>query len=335
MPDAAAHEPPLLDVRELCTELAGAGAAPVPLVDHVSLHLARAESLGLVGESGCGKTMLALSLLRLLPPAVRVASGQVLFGGRDLLALGEQELRALRGDRLAMVFQEPLSALNPVLKVGEQVAEALQAHGRSRGEARRLSLELLERVGVVPAGERARAYPHQLSGGLRQRVLLAMAVACSPDLLIADEPTTALDPTLQAQVLELLLELQRSSGLALLLISHDLGVVGQACQRVAVLYAGQVVEEGRCADLFSAPRHPYTRALLEASRALHGARGQELPELPGAVAGPSSQRSGCRFAPRCVRADAACLDGEPALEAVDGGARWFRCRHPLGAPGKP
>jgi len=330
--------PPLLEVRELCTELRTA-SGPLLVVDRVSLRLERGQSLGLVGESGCGKTLTALSLMRLLPPQARVVSGQVLFGGRDLLALDERELRALRGDRIAMVFQEPMSALNPVLEVGDQVAEALRVHGRSRAEATRIALELLERVGVVPASDRFAAYPHQLSGGLRQRVLLAMAVACQPDLLITDEPTTALDPTLQAQVLELILELQRSSGLALLLISHDLGVVAQVCGRVAVLHAGQLVEEGTAEAIFARPRHPYTAALLEAARALHHRTSSDdelpappaLPALRGAAELPSRWPPGCRFASRCHRADASCAAGSVEL---DEGTHRCRCRHPL-APAEP
>jgi peptide/nickel transport system ATP-binding protein len=262
---------PLLSVRNLTVELRGRDAEqPRRVVDGLSLELRRGQTLGLAGESGSGKTMAALALLGLVPdPPGRVTAGQVLFEGRDLLALPPQQLRQVRGQRIAMVFQEPKSALNPVLTVGTQVAEALLAHRRvGRAEARRRTVEALRRVGLPAPQERLAAYPHQLSGGMQQRVLLAMALICEPALLIADEPTTALDVTLEAQVIQLLRQVQRETGMALLFISHDLGLLGSICQRLAVMRAGRLLEQGTRDELFSSPRHPYTAQLLQAAREL-------------------------------------------------------------------
>jgi len=322
-------DPPLLELRDLITELHQPGVGVARVVDHVSLTLERGETLGLVGESGCGKTMTALSILRLLPETARVVGGEVRLEGEDLLAAGEARLRAVRGGKVGMVFQEPMTALNPVLTVGEQVAEVLRAHlGLGRAAAWQRAIELLTRVGLPAASERASAYPHQLSGGLRQRALIAAALACDPVLLIADEPTTALDPTLQAQVLVLLAELRRERGMGLLLISHDLGVIAESCDRVAVLYAGQVVEEAPARALFASPRHPYTAALLGAARALAGGvpPGSALPELPGGVADPFHPAPGCRFAARCSRAAEACR-----APVAQGGVapHRYRCVRPL------
>jgi ABC-type dipeptide/oligopeptide/nickel transport system ATPase component len=255
---------PLLDVQRLTTVFERAGRA-IPAVNDVSFEVREAETLGLVGESGSGKSLTALSILRLVPSPGRIAAGRVLFGGRDLLALPEAEMRKVRGAEIGMVFQEPASALNPVFTVGDQVAEVLRVHGRAgRADSRRKAVELLERVRVADASRRADDYPHHLSGGMQQRVVIAMALACRPRLLIADEPTTSLDVTIQAEILELLMEMRTEFGLSLLLISHDLGVIAGTADRVAVMHAGRIVEDAATGQLFRAPAHPYTRSLLAA-----------------------------------------------------------------------
>jgi ABC-type dipeptide/oligopeptide/nickel transport system ATPase component len=262
MNDAAA--PPILDVQHLTVGFAGPRGTTTA-VDDVSFQLRAGETLGLVGESGSGKSVTAFAILRLLQPPGRVTSGRVLFEGRDLLTLGEREMRMVRGARVALIFQEPMTALNPVMRVGDQVAEALQVHGMAHGaEARRRAVELLTAVHIPDAARRARDYPHQLSGGMRQRVLIASALACRPVLLIADEPTTALDVTIQAQVLELLRELRQQFQLALLLITHDFGVIAEMADRVAVMRHGRIVEDGDVRRILRAPSHPYTRRLLAA-----------------------------------------------------------------------
>ncbi|HEX2164113.1 MAG TPA: ABC transporter ATP-binding protein, partial [Thermoanaerobaculia bacterium] len=295
---AAARE--LLDVRELTVDLPGPGRTRLPIVRGVSFRVRRGEVVGLVGESGSGKTLTALALLRLTPPGARLG-GRVLLDGEDLLALPERRLRRVRGGRVAMIFQEPMSALNPVYSVGFQIAEALRVHapeGRrpSRREARREAARLLDRVAVADAARRVDDYPHQLSGGQRQRAMIAMALASRPDLLVADEPTSALDVTVQAQILALLDDLRRELGLAVLLITHDLGVVAESCERVLVLYAGRVVEEAPVEDLFERPAHPYTRGLLAALPRLGRPvpRG-ELPAVPGRVPDPAARPPGCAF----------------------------------------
>jgi peptide/nickel transport system ATP-binding protein len=330
--DDPARRPPLLEVEELVTRVRSE-AGERSVVDGVSFTVGAGETVALVGESGCGKSMTALSILRLVPePAARVASGAVRLRGRDLLALDPSELRRVRGREVAIVFQEPMSALNPVLRVGEQVAEAIRLE-TDRETARRRALTLLARVGIPEPELRYRAFPHQLSGGMRQRVLIALALARDPALLIADEPTTALDLTLQAQIVALLASLQRERGMGLLLITHDLALARESA-RLVVLYAGQVVESGPTAGLLASPRHPYTAALLDAARALsHGAPGSAapLPELPGTVPDPSrGWPAGCRFAARCGRADDVCRAALPPLERRD--ARELRCLHPLEDP---
>jgi peptide/nickel transport system ATP-binding protein len=311
---------PILRVEDLSVRV---GA--IEAVHGVTFELARGQRVGLIGESGSGKTLTALAIMGLLPEGLS-ASGRVLFEGHDLLALSEAQLCRLRGDRVAMIFQEPMTALNPVRSVGDQVAEALRLHRRlPRGEALARAHALLERVRMPEPADRARAYPHQLSGGQRQRAMIAMAMACSPDLLIADEPTTALDVTVQAQILSLLSELVDEGGAALLLITHDLPVVSNVCERVLVLYGGHLVEEGTTEAVFSRPRHPYTRALLDAIPAWDGDRGK-LPTIPGSVPGLGQFPRGCPFRNRCPRADDVCeqmppLAGEPQRVA---------CWHPLG-----
>lgn len=329
--DAPALRPPLLEVEQLVTRVRSE-AGEHSVVDGVSFAVGAGETVALVGESGCGKSMTALSILRLVPePAVRVAGGAVRLRGRDLLALAPGELRRVRGREVAIVFQEPMSALNPVLRVGEQVAEAIRLEA-DRETARQRALALLGRVGIPEPELRYRAFPHQLSGGMRQRVLIALALARDPALLIADEPTTALDLTLQAQIVSLLASLQRERGMGLLLITHDLALARESA-RLVVLYAGQVVESGPTAALLASPRHPYTAALLDAARALsRGAPGSAatLPELPGTVPDPSrGWPSGCRFAARCGRADDACRAALPPLELERRDARELRCLHPL------
>ncbi|HEY3450836.1 MAG TPA: ABC transporter ATP-binding protein [Myxococcales bacterium] len=320
----------LLEIRGLTLGLPGGGGRLA--VDDVSLSLDRGGALGLVGESGCGKTMLALGILRLLPPGVRVVGGQVLLDGRDLVPLPEVELRAVRGRRIAMVFQEPLTSLNPVFTIGEQVAEAVRAHRRlGRAEAHARAVEALAAVGIADPERTARAYPHQLSGGMRQRAIVAMALSCEADVLLADEPTTALDATVQAQLLALLERLRAERKMALLLISHDLPVVSRVCDEVAVMYAGRVVERGPAAALLKDPRHPYTEALGKALPPAEprppGSPRPPLLAIPGRV--PDEPLPGCSFAPRCPRASPECSSARPALRELAPG-RSVACIHPLG-----
>jgi peptide/nickel transport system ATP-binding protein len=253
----------LLDVRHLTVHF-GPPGRPAPAVDDVSFFVAPGETLGLVGESGSGKSITALSILKLLPPEGRIVSGEVRFEGRDLLRLEERAMQAVRGARISLIFQEPMTALNPVMRVGEQIAEALYVHGHERAQARQRAVELLEAVQIPDPGRRAREYPHQLSGGMRQRVMIAIALACTPPLVIADEPTTALDVTIQAQVLDLLRELKARFNLALLLITHDFGVIAEMADRVAVMHKGRIVEQGTVRQILRAPVDPYTRRLLAA-----------------------------------------------------------------------
>ncbi|MCQ4159052.1 ABC transporter ATP-binding protein [Roseomonas sp. GC11] len=323
--------PPLLQVSGLCTTFT-THAGPLPVLRDVSFTLARGETLALVGESGSGKSVTAASLLRLVEAAGgRITGGRALFDGVDLLALPPAALRAIRGGRIGMVFQEPLSALNPVQRIGAQIAEAIRLHRPlSRRAAWARAVELLALV-QIPAPElRARDYPHQLSGGQRQRAMIAMALACEPELLIADEPTTALDVTTQAQIMALLEDLRRRLGMALLLITHDLGVVAGVADRVVVLYAGRVVEQGPVERIFAAPLHPYTRGLLDAVRLEALPPGSALPEIPGLVPALHDLPAGCAFAPRCPRADARCHATPPPWRegAPHQGAACF---HPLPA----
>jgi oligopeptide/dipeptide ABC transporter ATP-binding protein len=314
----------VIGVESLGVRLSHGASRGAPIVQDLAFGVARGETLALVGESGCGKSMTALAIMGLLPPGLELSGGRVLFAGTDLAALPERRLRRLRGNRLAMIFQEPMSSLNPVLRIGEQVEEVLHAHESiSSRAARARAAELLVRVRIPDARQRLDAYPHQLSGGQRQRVMIAAALACGPDLLIADEPTTALDVTTQAEILRLLRELQDESGLAMLLITHDLGVVGQMADRVMVMYAGRRVEYGPAAQVMRSPSHPYTRLLMEA-RPRAGSRdafvkGRRLAEIPGIVPPPGQLPSGCAFAPRCPRAAAQCAVGvPPAIELTPG-----------------
>ncbi|HEX4955574.1 MAG TPA: ABC transporter ATP-binding protein [Thermoanaerobaculia bacterium] len=317
--------PPLLAVSGLSVELPGK-AGGVRVVRDVSFELAAGECLGLVGESGCGKSMTALAILGLVPPPGRIVEGRVRLAGMDLVGRPDRELCKVRGGRIAMVFQEPMAALNPVLTIGFQIAEAARLHrGLSRREARREAGRLLELVAMPDAGSRLDSYPHQLSGGQCQRAVLAMALAGGPEILLADEPTTALDVTVQAQLIELLDRLRRELSLSILLITHDFGVVAQACDRVIVLYAGQVVEQAETERLFARPAHPYTRALLAASPRLGkpAPRGA-LPTIPGRAVDPSDLPAGCAFSPRCAEVFAPCGEAEPPLVEL-GGGREARC----------
>jgi oligopeptide/dipeptide ABC transporter ATP-binding protein len=312
--------PPLLEVRDLRVAFAGEGGE-LPAVRGVSLRLEPGETLALVGESGCGKSVTALALMRLLDPGARV-SGTIRFRGQDLAGLGEEGIRRIRGAEIGMIFQEPMTSLNPVFRIGDQIGEVLELHrGLSRQDARRGAVELLGRVRIADAARRAEQYPHELSGGMKQRVMIAMALACDPALLVADEPTTALDVTIQAQILELLRALQREIGMAILLITHDLGVVAQYAERVAVMYAGELVEEAPVRALFREPCHPYTRALL---RALPrpGQRGR-LAAIEGSVPSPGELPPGCAFAGRCADVLPRCPDEPPPVVSVAG--RPVRC----------
>ena len=309
----------LLQVEGLTTRFQG-DAGTITAVDGISFTLDRGETLAIVGESGCGKSSAALSLLRLVP-----AAGSARLDGRDLLALGERDLLAVRGGEIGMVFQEPMTSLNPVLTIGEQIAEALHAHGSTtRERARVRAIELLGLTGIPDPQRQVEAYPHTLSGGMRQRAMIAMAIACAPKLLIADEPTTALDVTVQAQILELLRDLQSRLAMALLLITHDLGVVAELADRVAVMYAGRIVETAPAERLFPQPLHPYTAGLLTASLAFEDSSGP-LTEIPGQPPDLAALAAGCAFAPRCPRADARCRIETPLLRRESD--RAVACHH--------
>jgi oligopeptide/dipeptide ABC transporter ATP-binding protein len=276
--------------------------------------------LGVVGESGCGKSLTALSVLKLVPdPPGRIAGGRILLNGRDLVAADEKTMNRIRGKEIAMIFQEPMTALNPVFRIGEQIAETLRVHeGIGRAAAAARALDLLERVGIGNPRQRLSQYPHELSGGMRQRVMIAIALACRPRVLIADEPTTALDVTIQAQILRLLRDLQRELGMAVMLITHDLGVVAQVVDRVVVMYAGRIVEQGAVADVFERPSHPYTRLLLQSIPSLEQDQ-RRLQAIPGMVPSLADMPSGCRFHPRCPDVRPACREQVPAMVPVGPG----------------
>jgi len=314
----------VLALEGLTVSLDAAGRR-VP-VDDVSLQLAAGETLCLVGESGCGKSMTALACMGLLPPGGRIRSGSIAFHGREISNAGPAAWRRLRGESLAMIFQEPMTSLNPVFPIGRQVAEPLRVHrGMDRRQARRKAAELLEQVGIPDPGGRLRAYPDELSGGQRQRVMIAMALACEPAVLIADEPTTALDVTIQAHILELLADLRRDRGMGLLFITHDFGVAEEIADRIAVMYAGQIVEHGPAAEVLTRPRHPYTAGLMEAIPG-RSRPGERLPALAGKVPELGHLPAHCRFAERCPLAEARCRKGAIALE--QGGAHVGRCLFP-------
>ena len=304
----------LLRVERLTTTFE-VGGRTLTAVDGVSFDVRRGETLGLVGESGSGKSVTALSIMRLVQAPGRIASGTILFNGRDLLQLPEDEMRRVRGAEISLIFQEPMTALNPVFTVGNQIAEALIVHGKAgRREAKRRAIELMASVRIPDPARRVRDYPHQLSGGMRQRVLIAIALACNPSLVIADEPTTALDVTIQAEILDLLREMKERLSLSLVLITHDLGVVAETADRVAVMYAGRIVEQGPVRDIFHDPRHPYTRGLLASIPG--GAPGQRLRAISGTVPDIGALPPGCAFGPRCPDHFATCDSRPPDATPV-------------------
>lgn len=308
----------LLRVKNLKTYFDTDGGR-VPAVDGVSFTLDARQTLGIVGESGCGKSMTALSILRLVPqPAGRIIDGEVWLREQNLLTLKESQMREIRGNEISIIFQEPMTSLNPVFTVGDQIAEAIQRHQHlDKKTAWQKSSEALAAVGIPSPQERVHNYPHQMSGGMCQRVMIAMAIACHPSILIADEPTTALDVTIQAQILDLIRKLQDEMGMAVLLITHDLGVIAEMAHRVLVMYAGQIVESANVTELFESPCHPYTRGLLNAIPKLTGSPTQRLTPIEGTVPEPTQMPPGCRFAPRCGFATDRCRQEMPELESVD------------------
>ncbi|MGE0418512.1 MAG: ABC transporter ATP-binding protein [Acetobacteraceae bacterium] len=319
----------LLTIEGLRTVFRGQ-AGDVPAVDGVDLSVARGRTLGIVGESGCGKSILSLSVMQLVPPPGRITDGRVMFDGTDLLRLPPSSIRDLRGRRIGMIFQEPMTSLNPVFTVGDQIIEAMRVHDRSASGhvLRSRAIEALARVRIPAPDRRLDEYPHQMSGGMRQRVMIAMALACAPDLLIADEPTTALDVTVQAQILDLLRDLQAQTGMAIILITHDLGVVAEMADEVAVMYAGQVIERAPGPAIFDDPQHPYTLGLLGSIPRLEEDR-DRLLAIEGAVPPPFALPEGCRFHPRCVFADAACTIASPPLRDLSPGHAAACIRAPI------
>jgi peptide/nickel transport system ATP-binding protein len=308
---------PLLRVSDLHTSFFTSDGE-VRAVDGVTFDIANGQTVGLVGESGCGKSVTALSILQLLPKGTgRIVSGEIAFQGRDLAALRDDEMRRIRGHQISMIFQEPMTSLNPVMTVGDQIAETVRLHrGASRSEARDRAIEMLGLVKIADPQKRLRQFPHQFSGGQRQRVMIAMALACTPKLLIADEPTTALDVTIQAQILELIGELRQRLGMAVLLITHDLGVVAERADEVVVMYAGKIVESAKPEVIFNRPKHPYTVGLLHSMPGRREPR-KRLEAIPGMVPSPLNWPTGCRFRDRCARADARCAESQPPLVEID------------------
>jgi peptide/nickel transport system ATP-binding protein len=328
-PDPArrAVDAPVLDVRGLGVEFQTRGGI-ARVLDDVGFSLQRGQTLGLVGESGCGKSMTALAMMRLIPtPPGRITSGSVMLGGRDLLAIDEAEMRTFRGNRISMIFQEPMTSLNPAYTVGDQISEAVRLHqGLDRKAATARAIEMLEAVGIPAPRSRVHEYPHQFSGGMRQRVMIAMALACKPDVLIADEPTTALDVTVQAQIFDLISELRERTGTAVVLITHDMGSIAEMADRVAVMYAGRIVEEASVADLLGTPLHPYTQGLIACAPGRRTARfGEPLPKIPGSVPSLLERGKGCAFADRCDHVQDRCRTRLPAETVLDGGQRRVLC----------
>ncbi|HEX9442484.1 MAG TPA: ABC transporter ATP-binding protein [Candidatus Binatia bacterium] len=318
----------LIQVKDLHTSFF-TPEGEVKAVDGVSYEIGEGETLGLVGESGCGKSVTALSIMRLVPsPPGRIVGGEILYRGRDLLKLDKESMRRIRGNDISMIFQEPMTSLNPVFTIGDQIGEAIRLHqGLGKRETRAKTIEMLRLVRIGDAESRVDDYPHQLSGGMRQRVMIAMALSCNPSLLIADEPTTALDVTIQAQILELMEELQRKLGMALLLITHDLGVVAERADEVAIMYGGVIVERTSARELFRRPLHPYTVGLLHSLPGARGHKKKRLAAIPGVVPNPLELPSGCRFRDRCPRAAEVCAGVEPKLAEVEPG-HWAACYFP-------
>ncbi len=328
---AAATGDLLIDVRDLRTHFFTEDGV-VKAVDGVSFPIRKGGTLGVVGESGCGKSVTSLSLMRLVSPPGRIVEGEVLFDGRDLLKLPEHEMRRIRGRDISMIFQEPMTSLNPVFTVGYQIAEGARLHlGMNKAQARDHAVKMLDRVRIPSAASRVDEYPHQMSGGMRQRVMIAMALACNPKLLIADEPTTALDVTIQAQILELMKELQKELGMSILIITHDLGVVAEVADEVAVMYASKIVEFGPAREVFKHPLHPYTEGLLHSIPELHTPRGTRLNVIPGSVPNPLHFPAGCKFNPRCPKVVEACKAKEPVLRELAPG-HWVACDVVTGGP---
>ncbi len=327
---------PVLEVEELSVTFDRKGEQPTRAVDGVSFSVGPGETVGLVGESGCGKSVTSLAIMGLLPRRGVSVSGSVQLEGQELIGAGDRTLRKLRGAHMAMVFQDPLSSLNPTVPIGTQVTEVLLEHREmSKSQAAADAVELLDRVGIPDPSRRLKEYPHQLSGGMRQRALIAMALACSPRLLIADEPTTALDVTIQAQILELLKELVVDTGTALVMITHDLGVVAGLCDRVHVMYSGKIIETADRHELFARPRQPYTGGLLASVPRLDAGRGTPLTPIRGSARDAIPWAEGCAFAPRCDNAQDDCLtevSGSVVPLEYDGPGRELRCRHPLEYP---
>ena len=306
---------PLLEVKSLCASFF-TGDGEVRAVDGVSFSVEPGKLMGIVGESGSGKTATVLSIMRLLPESARITGGEILFEGKDLLKLPEPEMRAIRGARIAMIFQEPMTSLNPVFTIGSQIGEAVRLHQHTaRGETRERSIEALKMVGIADPERRIDDYPHQLSGGMRQRVMIAMALACNPKVLVADEPTTALDVTIQAQILDLIRELQARLGLAVILVTHDLGIVAEYADDVTILYSARVMEQASARDLFANPLSPYTRGLLDSIPGIDGAHRKRLQAIPGSIPNALHPPPGCRFHPRCPLAVPECSQAVPPLEA--------------------
>ncbi|WP_188393965.1 ABC transporter ATP-binding protein [Mesorhizobium sp. SARCC-RB16n] len=323
----------LLDVRDLETHFYGEDSVTRAL-GGISFQVKSGETLGVVGESGCGKSVTALSILRLLPKLnARTVGGEIRFRGRDLLKLSDREMRAIRGNRIAMIFQEPMTSLNPVYTVGHQIAEAVQIHTKAtKSGAMANAQDLLRLVRIADPERRVNNYPHEMSGGMRQRAMIAMALACSPELLIADEPTTALDVTIQAQILRLVVELKQRTGTAVMFITHDLGVVAETCQRVIVMYAGRIVEQASVVDLFARPSHPYTQGLMRSVPDRRRGRQSRLPEIPGIVPSLREPIVGCSFAPRCPFAIDICREKTPVMIDVglDHAAACWRAEEVVG-----
>ncbi|MBN1114084.1 MAG: ABC transporter ATP-binding protein [Oligoflexia bacterium] len=319
----------ILEIKDLKVEFEIEGKT-LTAVDGVSLDIAKGKTTGIVGESGCGKSVTAFSVMRLIPnPPGRISSGEIIYGGRDIMKLPINDMQKIRGREISMIFQEPMTALNPVYTVGDQIAEIYELHYElSKAEIKNRTIEMLHKVGIPSPEKRVNDYPHQMSGGMRQRIMIAMALACSPKILIADEPTTALDVTIQAQILELISDLKKYFNTSVIFITHDLGVVAQVCDEVAVMYAGKIVERANVMDLFENPRHPYTKGLMDSIPKKGFSKDRKLPTIDGMVPDLFNQQKGCRFAERCFKCQELCKTKEPELVKTDNN-REYACHYPL------